>query len=110
MSAQTVARQRFTDEERAEYRQAKRAEQRQQIERAARELLTSEGWRRWVQTRAKFHRYSFNNCMLIAMQATAATQVAGFRAWQQLGREEVAGLAHCREWRAHMLDTAGARL
>jgi antirestriction protein ArdC len=86
MSAQTVARQRFTDQERAEHRQARRAEQRRQIERAARELLTSEGWRCWVQTRAKFHRYSFNNCMLIALQAPEATQVAGFRAWQQLGR------------------------
>ncbi len=87
MSAQTVARQRFTNQERAEYRQTKRAEQRQQVERAARELLTSEGWRRWAQTRAKFHRYSANNCMLIAMQAPEATQVAGFRAWQQLGRQ-----------------------
>ncbi len=87
MSAQTVARRSLTEQERAEYRQAKRSEQRQLIEQSARQLMTSEGWRRWARARATFHRYSVNNCMLIAMQAPEATQVAGFRAWQQLGRQ-----------------------
>jgi antirestriction protein ArdC len=89
MSAHTVQRrgQRFSADERAEHRQAKRAEQREAIEQACRELLTSDGWRRWAETRATFHRYSLGNCMLIAMQAPDATQVAGFKAWQQLGRQ-----------------------
>jgi antirestriction protein ArdC len=34
-----------------------------------------------------FHEYSMGNCMLIAMQRPDATQVAGFKAWQQLGRQ-----------------------
>ena len=77
----------FTQEQRRAYRQDKHAEAREQIEQACRELLTSEGWQRWAQTRATFHRYSLNNTMLIACQRPDATQVAGFRSWQQLGRQ-----------------------
>jgi hypothetical protein len=89
MSPQTLARRsgKFSPAERAEYRENKRAEQREQVERAVRELLTSDGWQRWAETRATFHRYSFGNCLLIAQQAPQATQVAGFKAWQQLGRQ-----------------------
>jgi antirestriction protein ArdC len=86
MASSRVARGRFTAEQRAEYKQAKQTEQRERVERAVRELLTSEGWRRWAETRATFHNYSMGNCMLIAMQKPDATQVAGFRAWQSLGR------------------------
>jgi antirestriction protein ArdC len=82
MSART-----FTSEQRAEYREQKRSEQREQVERAVRELLTSDGWRRWAETRATFHDYSMGNCMLIAMQRPDATQVAGFKSWQALGRQ-----------------------
>jgi N-terminal domain of anti-restriction factor ArdC len=48
--------------------------------------LTSEGWERWVRTRATFHRYSWRNTMLIAMQHPDATRVAGFCAWLKLNR------------------------
>ncbi len=82
-----MSRRDFTPEERAEYRAHKRAESRELIESAARALLSSEGWRRYAETRAAFHRYSANNCMLIAMQRPDATRVAGFRAWQDLGRQ-----------------------
>jgi antirestriction protein ArdC len=86
--AQTkIARGRYSAEQRADYKQAKQSEQRDRVERAVRELLTSEGWRRWAETRATFHDYSMGNCMLIAMQRPDATQVAGFKAWQQLGRQ-----------------------
>jgi antirestriction protein ArdC len=87
MPSSKIARGRFTAEQRAEYRQQKRSEQREQVERAVRELLTSDGWRRWAETRATFHRYSFGNCLLIAQQAPQATRVAGFKAWQALGRQ-----------------------
>ena len=73
--------------ERAAYRDGRRAEQRVLVEQACRELLSSEGWRRFAETRAAFHRYSFGNCMLIAMQRPDAVQVAGFKAWQSLGRQ-----------------------
>jgi antirestriction protein ArdC len=75
------------DIDRQQYREAKQREAREQVERSVRALLTSEGWRRWAATRATFHRYSMGNCMLIALQRPEATQVAGFKAWQQLGRQ-----------------------
>jgi len=71
----------------AEYKAAKRTEQRERIESATRALLSSDGWRKWAETRARFHSYSWGNCALIAMQAPEATQVAGFKAWQALGRQ-----------------------
>jgi hypothetical protein len=40
----------------------------------------------FLATAARFHRYSFRNVMLIAMQRPDATRVAGFRAWKKLGR------------------------
>jgi len=35
---------------------------------------------------ARFHCYSFNNCLLIAIQKPDATYVAGFQRWKELGR------------------------
>jgi antirestriction protein ArdC len=35
---------------------------------------------------ARFHRYSLGNVLLIGMQRPQATHVAGFRAWQRMGR------------------------
>ena len=77
----------LSDAERADYRDAKRSEQRALIEASCREMLSSEGWRRFAETRATFHRYSFGNWQLIAYQRPDATQVAGFKSWQALGRQ-----------------------
>jgi len=40
----------------------------------------------YLTTMSRFHRYSFGNCMMIAMQKPEATHVAGFRCWKQLRR------------------------
>src|SRR5690348_967385 len=37
-------------------------------------------------TMARFHRYSFHNVTLIAMQCPTATRVAGFQTWRSMGR------------------------
>src|SRR5438067_3511253 len=66
--------------------QVRHAQQREQLEQAARALLSSEGWQRWVRVRASFHHYSLTNTLLIAQQRPDATRVAGFRAWLKLGR------------------------
>lgn len=73
----------LTEKERADRRQAHR----DRIERAARALLSSDGWSRWVQVRSTngLARYSFNNQLLIALQRPDASFVAGFRAWLSLG-------------------------
>src|ERR1019366_1299635 len=69
----------MTEAERAERRQADR----DRLEQAARALLSSEGWQRWVRVRSTngLSRYSFGNQLLIAMQCPDATYVAGFRAF-----------------------------
>jgi hypothetical protein len=74
----------LTDAERAERRQADR----DRLEQAARALLSSEGWRRWVKVRSTngLSRYSFGNQLLIAMQRPDASYVAGFRAFLELNR------------------------
>ena len=73
-----------TETERAE----RRAADRDRLEQAARELLSTEGWRRWVRVRSTngLARYSFGNQLLIAMQRPDATYVAGFRAFLELDR------------------------
>ena len=80
------SRQRLTEEERAE----RRRQDRERLQQAAHKLLNSEGWARWVRTRAMFHSYSAGNCMLLAAQAhergIALTHIAGFRTWLKLGR------------------------
>ena len=44
-------------------------------------------WRQWASTMARFHRYSPGNVLLIMSQRPDATQVAGYHAWQSLGRQ-----------------------
>lgn len=41
---------------------------------------------RYLAAMARFHRYSFNNIMLIYTQREDASHVAGFHAWRKLGR------------------------
>lgn len=43
-------------------------------------------WRQWASTLAKFHHYSPGNVLLIMSQMPDATRVAGYHAWQDLGR------------------------
>ncbi|MDA7979493.1 MAG: ArdC-like ssDNA-binding domain-containing protein [Pirellulales bacterium] len=46
----------------------------------------SEALERYLNVMSRFHKYSWNNCMLIAAQYPEATHVAGFRNWLKLGR------------------------
>lgn len=51
------------------------------------QLATSESWMNYLKFASKFHKYSFSNVLLIQMQHPGATQVAGFRKWQELHRQ-----------------------
>lgn len=51
------------------------------------QLTTSDAWTAYLATQAKFHNYSAGNCQLIAIQRPYATRVAGYRAWQSMGRQ-----------------------
>lgn len=50
-------------------------------------LDSLEAWGAWLQFANSFHRYSFNNTVLIWSQRPDATMVAGYRAWQAKGRQ-----------------------
>lgn len=53
------------------------------LEQGVQDLFTSERYTEYLQTMGKFHKYSFNNTLLIAMQRPDATLVAGYQAWQR---------------------------
>jgi antirestriction protein ArdC len=46
----------------------------------------SETLNAYLAAMGRFHRYSLNNVLLIAMQKPGATRVAGFHTWRRLGR------------------------
>lgn len=50
-------------------------------------LRSGGDWKRWLDASRRFHGYSFNNVLLIVAQCPDATNVAGYRAWQSLGRQ-----------------------
>ncbi len=58
---------------------------------AAVEAGGSDAFKAYLATMARFHRYSFGNVMMIAMQRPDATKVAGFNRWKELGRYVKAG-------------------
>ena len=74
---------RLTDAE----REQRREHGRQRLHQAAEQLLSSEGWQRWVRVRAKgeLARLSLNNQLLVALSCPDATFVAGFKTWLELG-------------------------
>lgn len=51
------------------------------------ELLNSDAWQEALKFRHRFHTYSFRNVWLIYLQRPDASLVAGYKRWQQLGRQ-----------------------
>ena len=49
-------------------------------------LTDSDRWRSHLEFQGRFHRYSFNNTLLIGAQDPEASRVAGFASWAELGR------------------------
>lgn len=65
----------------------RKQQDRERLEAATRALMDSDGWKKWLETRSKFHSYSLGNQLLIAFQCPEASQVAGYKTWQKLGRQ-----------------------
>jgi antirestriction protein ArdC len=59
----------------------------QTLEQGIDSILTSDGFAAYLKTMARFHAYSSSNIALIQMQRPEATRVAGYRKWQELGRQ-----------------------
>ena len=57
------------------------------LERGIAAILDGEEFARYLATLARFHMYSPKNVALIHVQNRDATRVAGYRAWQTLGRQ-----------------------
>ncbi len=68
-------------------REERRAQDRERLKQASEQLLSSEGWQRWVRlrSRAKLARLSLSNQLLVALARPDATFVASFKAWLKLG-------------------------
>jgi DNA primase catalytic core len=62
-----------------------------QLEESVRKLVTSDDWLAALKVASRFHDYSFANTMLIVAEAErrglTPTRVAGYRKWQELGRQ-----------------------
>jgi hypothetical protein len=50
-------------------------------------ILDSEGFATYLKTMTRFQTYSFRNVLMILAQRPEATEVAGYRTWQSLGRQ-----------------------
>ncbi len=64
-------------------------EKRQEIEKITKELdeqvgkiFDSDNYKKYLKTMSRFHNYSFNNTVLIALQRPDASLVAGYNAWK----------------------------
>ena len=53
------------------------------LEAGLKALFEGDNFRQYLNTMSKFHNYSFNNTMLIALQKPDATLVAGFNSWKK---------------------------
>jgi antirestriction protein ArdC len=81
-----------------EERAKKRAAERELAVKAIEQLRSSKGWQRWLSVRRRFHRYSFWNQLLIALQCPEASYVTGFRRWLDLGYAVRKGEHGIRIW------------
>lgn len=64
----------------------------EKLEQGVKDVFTSEKYIKYLSTMAKFHDYSFNNILLIAMQRPDATLIAGYQAWKKnFGRNVMQG-------------------
>lgn len=61
----------------------------EQLEKGINELFESNKYKQYLDTMSKFHSYSVNNCLLIAMQKPDATLVAGYTAWRDKFHRQV---------------------
>ena len=60
----------------------------EELEKGVVECYNSESFQTVIRTFSRFHNYSLNNCLLIALQAPGSTCVAGYVDWQKkFGRQ-----------------------
>lgn len=63
----------------------------EELDKGIEALASDEGWIKGLNTMSKFNNYSFNNQVLIWIQKSDATRVAGFNTWKAVGRNVIKG-------------------
>lgn len=58
----------------------------ERLEQGILDFMDGEKFKTYLRTVSKFHNYSLNNTILIALQKPDATYVTGYRTWQSMGR------------------------
>src|SRR5690606_16589364 len=59
------------------------------LEEGIKEIFTSGKYADYLKVMSRFHRYSLNNTLLIALQNPEASLVAGYHAWQKRFQRQV---------------------
>lgn len=72
-----------------ERKKTKTEETLERLEKGMEELFESEKYQTYLSTMAKFHSYSINNTLLIALQKPEATFIAGYQDWQRKFHRQV---------------------
>jgi len=54
-------------------------------------IVSGDDWKRMLKVASNFHRYSFNNHLMIFCQRPDATLVAGFQKWKTMNRRSAGG-------------------
>ena len=57
------------------------------LEKGVMDFFTSENYQHFLDVMSRFHHYSVNNTILIALQNPLATQVASYATWKKMGRQ-----------------------
>ena len=55
----------------------------QQLEDGVKAVFESDQYKEYLKCMSKFHNYSVNNCLLIAMQRSDASLVVGYQTWKK---------------------------
>lgn len=76
-----------TKQKKQEQRKALVASLQAGIDHQVRNLTQTEAWKDYLKYLQSFHSYSLRNVLLIRAQHPGASQVAGFRQWQEKGRQ-----------------------
>lgn len=59
------------------------------LEDGVKSVFENGNYAEYLKVMSKFHNYSVNNCILIAMQKPEATMVAGYKKWQKEFKRQV---------------------
>lgn len=77
----------MTTQSKREKAQAKQQAALEKLEQGILNIASEADWRQYLDFHSKFYNYSASNTMLIYGQCPEASHVAGYKAWQKLGRQ-----------------------